>query len=161
MEKAIVATRKVSDISVLTDLLTSLQFGDQSYYLLQRPDDITDWKEGVPDAAKIEKYTHGRLFGSKGELRWEKNKSGYALLWLSEGELPDGFIKVGDWTASKSQNIHLLGGGETKPWRDTRIPRKLYYPMKWCRAPQVGVIQYQELHSQTIHFTRYTEFVEK
>lgn len=161
MGTAIVATRKISDIAALTDLLTSLQFGETSYYLLQRPNKITDWKKGIPDTAKIEKYTQGRLFGSKGELRWEKTNSSYALLWLSEGELPDGFIKMGDWTTSKSQSVHLFGGGETEPWRDTRIPRELYYPMKWCKSPQVQVIQYKDRSSQTIRFTRYTEFVEK
>ena len=161
MSKAIVATRKISDISALTDLLTHLQFGEQSYYLLQRPNKITHWKEGIPDTAKIEKYTHGRLFGSKGELRWQKTNGVYALLWLSEGELPDGFTKMGDWTTSKPQGIHLLGGGDTGPWRDTRIPRELDYPMAWCKYPCVKIIQYKERNSQTIRFTRYTKFVQK
>ena len=161
MGKAIVATRKISDIAALTDLLTSLQFGETSYYLLQRPNKITDWKEGVPDKPKIEKYTHGRLFGSNGELRWEKTNGGYALLWMSEGELPDGFTKMGDWTTSKLQSIHLLGGGETEPWRDTRIPRELDYPMAWCKYPCVKIIEYKERNSQTTRFTRYTEFVQK
>ena len=103
-------------------------------------------KKGHPDTAKIEKYTHGRLFGSHGELRWQKANGGYALLWLSEGELPDGFTKRGDWTTSKPKSIHLLGGGETEPWRDTRIPRKLKYPfVEWCQYPKVSIIQYRDL----------------
>ena len=73
MGKAIVAIRKVSDISALTDLLTSLQFGEKSYYLLQRPNKINDWKEGVPDKPKIEKYTHGRLFDKKARNPLAKN----------------------------------------------------------------------------------------
>lgn len=161
MDKAIVAKTQVSDVSALNELLTSLPFGDPKYHLLQRPDEITDWTKETPSTETIEQFTHGRLFGNQGELRWQKTNGGYALLWLSEGELPDGFTKMGDWTTSKPQNIHLLGGGETKPWRDTRIPRKLKYPMKWCKYPCVKVIQYKEQKSQTIRFTRYTEFVQK
>lgn len=161
MRKAIVATRKVSDIAELTDLLTSLQFGEPSYYLLQRPNKITDWKKGVPDTAKIEKYTHGRLFGSKGEFRWQKTNDGYALLWLSEGEPPDEFTIVHECETSKPQDIYLLGGGDSSELRDTRIPRKLKYPIEKCQYPCVKVIEYKERNSQTIRFTRYTEFVQK
>ena len=161
MEKAIVATARVSDVSALTDLLTSLQFGELSYYLLQRPNKITNWKKGAPDTAKIRKYTHGRLFGSQGELRWQKTNGGYAVLWLSEGEIPDGFTKMGKWTTSKPQSIYLLGGGDSPELRDTRIPRKLKYPIEKCQYPCVKVIQYKERNSQTIRFMRYTEFVPK
>ena len=165
MEKAIVATACVSDVSALTDLLTSLQFGEQSYYLLQRPNKITDWKntdwkEGAPDTAKIEKYTHGRLFDKNREIRWREIKCGYSLLWLSEESLPEGFTKQGEWEISAPQKVFLLGGGETKPWRDTRIPRKLKYPfVEWCQYPKVSIIQYRDLKSQTIRFTRYTAFL--
>ena len=161
MGKAIVATRCVPDVSTLTDQLANLHFGEQSYYLLQRSDAITDWKNGTPDAAEIEAYTHGRLFGKNGELRWEKSGSGYVLLWLSEGDLPEGFTALGEWGMRAPQNVFLLGGGETQPWRDTRIPRKLEYPMQWCQYPCVKVIQYKKSNSQTIHFTRYTEFIGK
>ena len=161
MGKAIVATRCIPDASALIDLLANLQFGEKSYYLLQRSDKIIDWQKGIPDTAKIEKYTCGRVFGSKGELRWQKTNSSYALLWLSEGELPDGFNKMGDWAASKPQSVHLLGGGETEPWRDTRIPRELDYPMAWCKYPCVKIIQYKERNSQSIRFTRYTKFEQK
>lgn len=160
MGKAIVATRKISDISALTDLLTHLQFGEHSYYLLQCPNKITDWKKGAPDTAKIEKYTHGRLFDKKREIRWQKAADGYALLWLSEESLPEGFTEQGEWEISAPQKVFLLGGGETKPWRDTRIPRELDYPMEeWCPYPKVSIIQYRDLKSQTIRFTRYTAFL--
>ncbi len=162
MGKGIVAKSQVVDVSELNDLLASLQFGDPKYYLLQRPDDITDWTnwtKGTPGTEVIEQFTHGRLFGNKGELRWQKTNGNYVLLWLSEGELPNGFTKMGKWTTSQPQNIYLLGGGETKPWRDTRIPRELDYPMDWCNHPCVKVIQYKESNSQTIRFTRYAEFV--
>ena len=161
MGKAIVATRCILDASALTDLLANLQFGEKFYYLLQRSDKITDWEKGIPDTAKIEKYTHGRVFGSQGELRWQKTNGSYALLWLSEGELPDDFTKMGDWTTSKPQSIYLLGGGDSPELRDTRIPRKLKYPIEKCQYPCVKVIQYRECNSQTIHFTRYTKFEQK
>ena len=161
MDKAIVATAQVSNLSGLNEQLTKLQFGEPSYHLLHRPDKITNWREGIPDTAKITKYTHGRMFGSQGELRWQKTKSGYALLWLSEESLPEDFEEQGKWETTSPQDIHLLGGGETKSWRDTRIPRKLKYPMDWCESPCVKVIQYREKTSQTIRFTRYTAFVQK
>ena len=161
MGKAIVATAQMSDVSELTLQIENLQFGDSSYYLLQRPDDITNWKKGTPDTAEIEAYTHGRLFDKNGEFRWQKQSIGYALLWLSEGDLPVGFSKLGEWETSEPQEVSLLGGGETEPWRDTRIPRKLKYPMKWCQSPKIRIIQYKESISQTIRFTRYTTFVGK
>lgn len=162
MGKAIVATRKVSDIAALTDLLTSLQFGETSYYLLQRPNKIIDWKKGVPDTAKIGKYIHGRLFDKKREIRWQKTTEGYTLLWLSEESLPEGFTEQGKWETTAPQKVFLLGGGETKPWRDTRIPRELNYPIDdWCKFPKIRIIQYRDLKSQIIRFTRYTEFIDR
>lgn len=165
MGTAIVANAKVVDVLALTAQLTNQQLvGESSYYLLQRSDDITDWKDGTPDIRKIEEYTQGRLFGVNGEIRWKKTMDGYALLWLSEGDadkaVPEPFTALsGKWEASAPQDIFLLGGGDTKPWRDTRIPRRLHYPMEWCQSPRIRIIQYKDLHSQTIRFTRYTEFV--
>ena len=162
MRKAIVATAQVSGISELTTQIENLQFDEPFYYLLQRPDKITNWKKGIPDEADIKAYTNGRLFDKKRELRWQETKGGYTLLLLSEGDLPDGFESFEDkWEMSESQDIYLLGGGETKPWRDTRIPRKLDYPLGWCQYPCVKVIQYKESNSQTIRFTRYTAFMRK
>lgn len=161
MGKAIVAMHKVCDVSELENQLKTLQVGEPLYYLLQRADDITDWKSGHPDVSEILEYTHGRLFGSSGEVRWKKTADSYALLWLSEGDLPEGFTEQGEWEISEPQEVSLLGGGETKPWRDTRIPRKLKYPMKWCQSPKIKIIQYKESISQTIRFTRYTTFVKK
>ena len=161
MEKVIVATAQVSDSSTLKEKIEKLRFGEPFYYLLQCPNKITDWRTGMPDSAEIEIYIRGRMFGTNGELRWQKTKGGYALLWLSAGDLPEGFIEQGEWEMSESQNIFLLGGGETKPWRDTRIPRKLNYPIAWCQYPGVKVIQYKDRNSQTIRFTRYIEFVNK
>ena len=160
MRKAIVATARVSDVSALTDLLTSLQFGEHSYYLLQHPNKITNWKKWTPDTAKIEKYMCGRLFDKNREIRWKEVKGGYSLLWLSEASLPEGFTEQGEWEISAPQKVFLLGGGETEPWRDTRIPRELDYPfVDWCQYPKVSVIQYRDLKSQTIRFTRYTAFL--
>lgn len=160
MEKAIVATVHVPDASTLVAQIDTLTFGERTYYLLQRPDSISDWTAGCPDTAEIEKYPLGRMFGENGELRWQKTDTGYALLWLSEGELPTGFAPLGTWEMTKSPDQLLLGGGETEPWRDTRIPRKLAYPMAWSQSPKVQVIQYRDSDSQIIRFTRYTGFIQ-
>ena len=159
MGNGIVAKLQVSDVSALNQLLISLPFGDQKYYLLHRPDDIINWTKGTPGTEVIEQFTHGRLFGNKGELRWQKANGGYTLLWFSEGELPDGFTKMGDWTTTKPQNIYLLGGGDDPEPRDTRIPRKLRYPIQQSKFLCIKAIQYKESTSETIRFTRYTEFV--
>ena len=45
MGTAIVATGQVPDPSALTGKLKNLQIGELSYYLLHRPDAITDWKK--------------------------------------------------------------------------------------------------------------------
>lgn len=162
MGKAIVATSHVSNLSALMKRLANITIGEPSYYLLQRPNEITDWTSGALAAAEVEKYTHGRLFGKKGEIRWQKTAKGYSLLWLSEGDLPDGFkpLGTGEWKMNESQDVFLLGGGETKPWRDARIPRKLNYPIGWCKFPKIKAMQYKERNSQTIRFTRYVCFVQ-
>ena len=165
MGKAVVATHCVPDVLVLIEQLTHLQVGEPAYYLLQRANCITDWKKRIPDAveAEIEAYTRGRLFGNNGEIRWQKSKGGYSLLWLSEGDLPEGFTALGEceWETHAPQDVFLLGGGDTSEWRDTRIPRELDYPIGKCRYPSVKVIQYKDRDSQTIRFTRYTAFVGK
>ena len=161
MGTAIVATAQVNDISALINQLNNLQFGESSYYLLQSANKITDWEKGTPDEAEIKAYTRGRLFDKNREIRWQKTADGYSLLWLSEGDTPEGFESFGEWGISESHDIFLLGGGETEPWRDTRIPRDLDYPIDWCKYPCVKVIQYKESNSQTIRFTRYTEFIGK
>ena len=162
MGNAIVATAHVPDVSALIEQLKNLQCGEPSYYLLQRANEITYWQKGTPDAMEIEKYTHGRLFGRDGELRWQESKGGYALLWLSEGDIPEGFESYDEWKMCAPQKVSLLGllsDEDTAQWRDTRIPRELYYPMERCQFPSVKVIQYKERKSQTIRFTRYTEFI--
>ena len=165
MKIAMVAMATVTDISTLQATLDKLQFGNPSYYLLQRPDCITNWTDGFPTEAEVKNYTRGRLFGKDAEVRWKKIADGYSLLWLSErdkkDDLPEPFTALdAEWETSAPQKVFLLGGGETEPWRDTRIPRELKYPfVDWCQYPQVSIIQYRDLKSQTIRFTRYRAFV--
>lgn len=165
MGTAIVATATVSDLPALKDQLANLPVGDTSYYLLQCPIKITDWEKGPINVAEaeIEKYVQGRLFGKEGEIRWKKTAEGYSLLWLSTGEPPESFKPLDEieWEMTKPQNVFLLGGGDTKPWRDTRIPRELDYPIAWCKYPKVKIIQYRDSISQIVRFARYTEFVDK
>ena len=71
MGTAIVATAQVPDPSALIGKLKNLQIGELSYYLLQRPDAITDWKKGHPDAAEIEKI-YAR------PVVWEKRRNSLA-----------------------------------------------------------------------------------
>ena len=162
MGTAVVATAHVSELSALIDKLKKLPIGESRYFLLQRPDAITYWQKEYPGAAEVKKYSYGRLFGKDGEIRWRKTACGYSLLWLSEGDSPEGFTRLeGEWETSAPQDVFLLGGGDTTQWRDTRIPRKLDYPIDPCQFPSVKVIQYKELNSQTIRFTRYTGFVDQ
>ena len=160
MGTAIVATAKANNLTELKNQLAKLTIGEPSYYLCQHPAEITDWKKGPIDTAEIEKYTNGRWFGNNGEIRWNKRVKGYTLLWLSAGDVPEEFDALGEWEMSASQNLFLLGGGQTKPWRDTRIPRQLDYPIDWCKSPKIQAIQYKERDSQTIQFTRYVCFVQ-
>ncbi len=155
MGKAIVATANELDLSMLVEQIGKLTPGESSYYLLQCPNKITDWKQGHPSATEIGEYTHGRSFGKKGELRWQKTAKGYLLLWLSEGKLPEGFkpLGTGEWEMSGSQNVFLLRVGAT------RIPRKLKYPINQ-NSPAVKAIQYKERNSQAVRFTRYVCFVQ-
>ena len=84
------------------------------------------------------------------------------MLWLSEGDLPKGFTALGEWETNPPQNVFLLGGGETSEWAETRESlENCRYPIDKCQYPSVKVIQYKERDSQTIRFTRYTEFVGK
>ena len=156
MSKGIVATRQISDVSELISQIETLQSDEPTYYLLQRSDDITHWKKGIPDIAEIQTYTQGRLFGNKGEIRWKKTTDGYTLLWLTDNEIPDGFRSCGEWEMCKPQDIMLIGGGKTADWQSTRLPRELIYPIEQGQNPMVTAVQYKERHSQIIRFTRYT-----
>lgn len=140
--------------------LEQLPVGDTPYYLLHRPDRITDWESGRPDRNQLQHFASGRLFGEKGEVRWEQTQAGYALLWLWEdAHLPEGFSPLGDWEECLPQKQHLRGGGQEKRWRETRIPRELNYPMGYCNRPQVQVISYKDTATQAVRFTRFCRFV--
>ncbi|MGD9101344.1 MAG: hypothetical protein PVF45_12765 [Anaerolineae bacterium] len=113
-----------------------------------------------PDPA----WTHGRAFGPRLEVRWQRAGDRFDLLLLTETaiSLPPGWeaISQGDdfiphpdsadtsahvmlWGTHVSQleQPHHLAGGEGDVWIETRIPRPLRYPVpgspKWVRARAV------------------------
>jgi hypothetical protein len=109
-------------------------------------------KDEVPDWNSLEEWPAGRLFGDKGEYRWQSNpgdnKSIHAVLILDEGDLPEDFkerddkkplaiekdgndssmILWGDWIdpESDSANGSLFYANE--------IPKVQSYPIKFDKA---------------------------
>ena len=158
-----VGRTQVEGVRDLHDLLQTLPVGKPSYYLLQRPDRIEDWKSERPGIDELEAFSAGRLFGQSGEVRWKSIINGYTLLWLSEAELPKGFDSLGNWLAGELQEVYLQGAPDkyhANQWRDTRLPKILRYPIAEKKVPKIQVIPYRDLETQAVHFTRFCRFVE-
>jgi hypothetical protein len=111
----------------------------------------------APDPA----WTHGRAFGPKLEVRWQRAGDGFDLLLLTETDLrlpagwlaitqnggllpypdaadPPGQVMLWGTHIGQLEQPHRLAGGEGDAWIETRIPRPLRYPVqgapKWVRA---------------------------
>jgi hypothetical protein len=106
-------------------------------------------------------WTHGRAFGPRLEVRWQKAGDEFDLLLLTEAELetldgwqaverdgpvvpfpdsadPPGQVMLWGTHVSHLQQPHRLAGGKTNAWIETRIPRALEYPIpgtpRWVKA---------------------------
>lgn len=109
-------------------------------------------KDKVPDWNNLEKWPAGRLFGDKGEYRWQSNpgpdKSIHAVLILDEGNLPEDFkeqhnkkplaiekdgkdslmILWGDWINPENDFESNPAGGPI--FYANEIPKIQKYPIK-------------------------------
>jgi hypothetical protein len=150
----------VPDLETLHNRLSNLPVGELSYYLLSCPDKIINWQKGCPNVDTLRSFSAGRRFGETGEVRWKHHGAGYSLLWLSEGELPEGFHSLGNWATSEKQKIYLHGSWDATHdrWQETRIPRTLNYPLSGRNFPQVEVISYRDVLTQAVRFTRFCRF---
>lgn len=113
-------------------------------------------KDEVPNWDNLEEWPAGRLFGDKGEYRWQSNpgpdKSIHAVLILDEGDLPEDFkephdmeplaiekdgkdssmILWGDWIDPKDDLASNPTGGS--PFYANEIPKVQRYPIKLDKA---------------------------
>ncbi|MBC2695473.1 MAG: hypothetical protein HF982_09420 [Desulfobacteraceae bacterium] len=116
---------------------------------LAHKDKLTDWNN-------LEEWPAGRLFGDKGEYRWQSNpgpdKSIHAVLILDEGNLPENFKKQHDkepLTIEKDgkDSLMILWGNWINPEDDpesnpagdplfyaNEIPKVQRYPIKLDKA---------------------------
>jgi hypothetical protein len=81
-------------------------------------------------------WAEGRLFGSLGELRWERTSNGALhLVLLAEGDvaIPPGYQEQLMLTRDgDDETIMLWGERQGTSWREERIPH-LHYPDKWTQ----------------------------
>ena len=113
-------------------------------------------KDEVPDWNNLEEWPAGRLFGDKGEYRWQSNpghdKSIHAVLILDEGDLPEDFKEQDDrkpLAIEKDGNDSsmILWGDWINPEDDpesnpagsplfyaNEIPKVQRYPIKFDKA---------------------------
>ena len=152
----------VADLEALDAYLRRLPFGEPRHHLCYTPTELTGWQEGIPSPDMLARFAEGRLFGRDAELRWRRQRDGYALLWLAEIELPEEFTPLGDWEPTRPRRIYLFGSFRRDGvWRETRLPARLDYPDRVGESPRVETILYRDLATQTIRFTRFRRFVGK
>ena len=113
-------------------------------------------KNEVPDWDNLDTWPSGRLFGNKGEYRWQSNpgtdKSIHAVLILDEGNLPEDFkeqhdkellaiekdgkdslmILWGDWIIPEDDPKSNPAGGPL--FYANEIPKVQSYPIELDRA---------------------------
>lgn len=106
-------------------------------------------------------WTHGRAFGPRLEVRWQRAGDGFDLLLLTEADGacpagweplpagspaapcpdsadPEGQVLLWGTHIGHLERPHRLAGGSEQAWIETRIPRALRYPVdgapRWVRA---------------------------
>jgi hypothetical protein len=114
-------------------------------------------------------WTHGRAFGPKLEVRWQRVGDGFDLLLLTETDLdlpsvwqaisenedvtphpdsadPPSQVLLWGTHISQLERPHRLAGRQGEAWIETRIPRPLIYPVqgapRWVKA-EVIVYRYR------------------
>ncbi len=123
------------------DLLRKL-FPQRCYYLAQRADDCRFHFYNPGEAGWLaDHWTEGRVFSSEAEVRWRKlGAEGFEVMALAEEDIglepfglePDGI----EWQAVKREGarggIYLWGAyrEDLGRWVETRIPRRLFYPVE-------------------------------
>ena len=136
----------------LTDLMNSFRYA----WLEGIMDALLAHKNELPDWNNLEEWPAGRLFGNKGEYRWQSNpgpdKSIHAVLILDEGDLPEDFkerddneplaiekdgndssmILWGDWIDPKDDSKGNPAGGPL--FHANEIPKVQRYPIKFDKA---------------------------
>ncbi|MDL1968560.1 MAG: hypothetical protein LWW97_08470 [Deltaproteobacteria bacterium] len=113
-------------------------------------------KDELPDWDNLDTWPAGRLFGDKGEYRWQSNpgpdKSIHAVLILDEGDLPEDFegrltIEKNERDESQHDSLMILWGDWIDPKDDfasnsaadplfyaNEIPKVQSYPIKLDKA---------------------------
>lgn len=142
----------VKDHLELRDLLARLSVGEVSYFQLEKPESITDWRQGKPQLDELENYDSGRLFGDQGEVRWQRRRDSISLIWLSENAVPPPFEAFGNWEADRKVRFLL------RNTRETRVPRKISYPVTGV-TPEIEAINYRNQDTQAVMFTRFCRFI--
>lgn len=114
-------------------------------------------KDEVPNWDNLEEWPAGRLFGDKGEYRWQSNPAGpdksiHAVLILDEGNLPEDFkgqqdkgplaiekdgndssiILWGEWIDHENDSENNPAGGPL--FHANEIPKVQRYPIKFDKA---------------------------
>lgn len=135
-----------------TDLMNSFRYA----WLEGIMDARLAHKDELPDWNNLDTWPSGRLFGDKGEYRWQSNpgpnKSIHAVLILDEGNLPEDFkeqpdkkplaiekdgkdslmILWGDWIDPKNDSESNPTGGPL--FYANEIPKVQSYPIKFDKA---------------------------
>jgi len=118
----------------LRDLLNNKSF----YYFLRSPSAVSGFITELP---VLEDFPQGQAFNKDVEIRWQKERDSYNVLWLGLQDAPREFkLILGDWT-HEDRNAQVYSD------KETRLPKEIKH-----NNPNVGQRYFRNSETGTIHF---------
>lgn len=148
------------DETFLRELISRLPDGE-SRYLQMKLEDVSPISLGIP----AELWPAGRVFCQEAEVRWEKNRKDFSILFLTEddkfssedGLEWDNLYQIEDATFLLWGEEKISSKGENY-WIETRIPKILKYPVEESEnKTRVGINGLNYLKKEIVQFTRFKE----
>ncbi len=171
-----VAYHRGLDSQALGRLLDRL-FAEGGYYVVRKIEDVDIGSFAGAEALLA--WPEGQAFSSEIEVRWQKLSGPKELYWvlaLTEAEelvqgngkepglLAQGFVEVaGPWEveAYPGRRLGIYLWGERKEgrpdWVETRIPRRLRYPIDEAGRVRIGHYRYCLRDSRVTQYIRLAE----
>jgi hypothetical protein len=170
-----VAYHRGLDGETLGRLLDRL-FAGGGFYVVRRIEEINSGSFGGAQALLA--WPEGQVFSQETEIRWRKLSGSKGLYWVltlteteklvhgdekESGLLSQGFEQVKESWEVEAYPGHKLGiylWGERKDgrsdWVETRIPRRLRYPVNGPGRARIGYYRYYRQDSGATQYIRLT-----
>lgn len=121
-----------------------------------------DFFDYLSDKVKVPDWDKGRVFDDVSEIRWEREKDGFHLVWIKDdGSIPDNWDKE---SLSSPRRLEVLLWGEKidgkDEWYEKQVPRIFEYPAKGSGSRVYAVLnEYSLRDGSTVY--RFKEVIAK